>query len=1047
MKRTFFIFLIFIAISSTIYSQVTPQTLLYRNDPLGDKNFRKTGIMDGNLVRTQFRNDGQVGYWVSSGYPGPSGEWPKGSLHNYTDGCTPVIATRLIAPGNNQYVYYCQTSYREVMDTDPNNSSEVWGMEPVPGYAFPSSNSPAMSTDSRTWPDQWPRSLPLITSEWDGYWYGYFGRGVQNAQFETFFVLDDSKDEEWKRPPYSYYPILNDSSRGGLGLRMEVRGFQWSHVLAEDIIFWHYDIFNLSDFDYDSTLFGFYSDTGVGGYADDTGDSAAYDKTLDIVYAFDRSHVLVPAPEWWPGYMGYAFLESPGNATDGINNDDDLDINGAPMIDERRDDGLDNDGDWIGFLDINLNGIWDSDENEPLNNDVGQDGVGPFDDGYNGPDIGEGNGVYDAGEPNFDATDKDESDQIGLTSLVIKILASHGPTEMWPKNDQVMWNYMQPDSFDTGVSNNNIQILFASGPFPLKKNLRERFSMALVWGSNLEDLVFNKETVQEIYNANYNFTRPPLKATLTAVPGDQKVYLFWDSKSENSTDPFLGLEDPNNPALGPKKDFEGYLIYKSEEAEFQDIKTITDSRGEPKYWKPIAQFDVVDGIKGPDPVGINGAHFWRGSDNGLKHNLIDTDVINGKKYYYACVAYDEGDPNRGTLGLLPTETTKIISETILGEITFIDINCAVVIPNSPVAGYIAPEIIGSLESLTAGIGSGSMAVTILNPDSVQDNATYTVKFDSAGTFPIYSTTQYELLREINGAVDTIFAKVDSSTFGSGQLSQMFDGIAVTINNDEISIDNENTGWIQGYSNLYMPVQLDTTFVNKYIAWPSDFDIEFLDTFSELSANVPTPIPINFKIKNLMDGTYVQAYIHDTAPLGVLSLGDRISIYVPYKNQKKFTWVIGYYPQNDGSPNPFYPEGGSIFRIITKKPFQEGDYFTFQTKSSKVDNSVAKNSLDRIGVVPNPYIASANWERKTISANGRGERRIDFINLPATCTVRIYTVAGALVKTLHKESGPLDGSLSWNLLSEDGMDVAYGLYIFHVDAPGIGEKIGKFALIK
>jgi len=166
-----------------------------------------------------------------------------------------------------------------------------------------------------------------------------------------------------------------------------------------------------------------------------------------------------------------------------------------------------------------------------------------------------------------------------------------------------------------------------------------------------------------------------------------------------------------------------------------------------------------------------------------------------------------------------------------------------------------------------------------------------------------------------------------------------------------------------------------------------------------------------------------------------------------KIRKKFTWVIGYYPQNDGSPTPFYPEGGSIFKITTKKPFQEGDYFTFQTKSSKVDNSVAKNSLDRIGVVPNPYIASANWERKTISANGRGERRIDFINLPATCTVRIYTVAGALVKTLHKESGPLDGSLSWNLLSEDGMDVAYGLYIFHVDAPGIGEKIGKFALIK
>ena len=93
------------------------------------------------------------------------------------------------------------------------------------------------------------------------------------------------------------------------------------------------------------------------------------------------------------------------------------------------------------------------------------------------------------------------------------------------------------------------------------------------------------------------------------------------------------------------------------------------------------------------------------------------------------------------------------------------------------------------------------------------------------------------------------------------------------------------------------------------------------------------------------------------------------------------------------------------------------------------------------------MAAATWENKTIITDGRGERRIDFINLPATCTIRIYTVAGALVKTLHKDSSPLDGSLSWNLVSEDGMDVAFGLYIFHVEAPGIGDKIGKFALIK
>ena len=1046
MKKTFIVLTLLYLLSPVLSAQIDPQTqaLLYRTDPLGNREWRKTGIMDGNLVRTLFKNDGQVGTWVSSGYPGPSGEWPKGSLHNYTDGCTPVISTRLRAPGNNQYIYFCQTSYREVMDTDPNNNSDVWGMEPVPGYAYPSSTEPAISTHPASWPTQWPRVLPLITPEWDGYWYGYFGRGVENAQSETFFVLDDSRDKEWKRPPYNYFPIISDSSRGGLGLRMEARGFQWSHVLAEDIIFWHYDIINISDFDYDSTLFGFYSDTGVGGYADDTGDSAAYDISLDLAYAFDRSHVLTPAPEWWPGYMGYAYLESPGNATDGINNDGDVDANGAPMVDETRSNHFDDDKDWVPYLDVNANGIWDAELSEPLNNDVGQDGVGPFDEQYNGPDAGEGNGSPDDGEPNFEATDKDESDQIGLTSLVIKILSSHGATEMWPKNDDVMWQYMQPDSFDTGVSNSNIQILFASGPFPLKKSNRERFSMALVWGSNLDDLFFNKETVQEIYNANYNFTKPPLKPRLTAIPGDKKVFLYWDSRSEQSTDPFLGWEDENNHSLGPKKDFEGYLIYKSEEAEFQDIKIITDSKGEPKYWKPFAQFDIVDGIKGPDPIGINGAHFWRGNDTGLKHTLIDTDVQNGKKYYYACVAYDEGDPNRGTKGLLPTETTKIISESILGEIDFIDINCAVVTPNAPVAGYVPPQVIGSLDEIASGFGSGSLAVTILNPDSVKDNASYTVKFHSNGQIPKYTTSYYELIREYGGVVDTVLERVDSTTFGAGLLGPLFDGIAVTTNNDTIGVDLEKTDWVKGYSNLYMPVRLENRFpLNKIIAWPADYEIEFLDGFTELSFN---SIPINFKIKNITSGNYIQAYIHDTDPLGYLSLGDVISFMEIYDGQK-FTWTVGYYPQNDGSPTPLYPSGGDIFRVVTTKPFIDGDSFTFQTVSSKIISENVKNELDQISVVPNPYIAAASWENKTISTNGRGERRIDFINLPATCTIRIYTVAGALVKTLHKDSSPLDGSLSWNLVSEDGMDVAFGLYIFHVEAPGIGDKIGKFALIK
>ena len=52
-----------------------------------------------------------------------------------------------------------------------------------------------------------------------------------------------------------------------------------------------------------------------------------------------------------------------------------------------------------------------------------------------------------------------------------------------------------------------------------------------------------------------------------------------------------------------------------------------------------------------------------------------------------------------------------------------------------------------------------------------------------------------------------------------------------------------------------------------------------------------------------------------------------------------------------------------------------------------------------------------------------------------------------MQTLTHDAAVDDGQEPWNLVSRDGMDVAYGVYIFHVDAPGVGETVGRFALIK
>ena len=40
-----------------------------------------------------------------------------------------------------------------------------------------------------------------------------------------------------------------------------------------------------------------------------------------------------------------------------------------------------------------------------------------------------------------------------------------------------------------------------------------------------------------------------------------------------------------------------------------------------------------------------------------------------------------------------------------------------------------------------------------------------------------------------------------------------------------------------------------------------------------------------------------------------------------------------------------------------------------------------------------------------------------------------------------------GSVEWDLLTEDRLAVSYGVYLYHVEAPGVGETTGTFALLK
>jgi hypothetical protein len=538
----------------------------------------RAGTHDASNIRTVFWNYGMVGDYPQDPLNVDLGvfhslEAPKGSGMNYGEGFTPFVLAK-VRQNNGIDAYIMETGFHERQGISP-ISNRVMRFEPRPGYIQPDPNvntarSPAISNDPHTWPDFWPDKLGNPGDPgWPGSWNGYFGKHAA-ADLESYSVVDDDFYDAW-----DFDPDVTDPTRRGLGLRVEVRGLQWAHTQAGNLAFWLYDITNEGTTDYDDNiLFGLYVDTGVGGsqlscdgvYESDD-DNVFLDHStgspLDVVYTWDNfGHgVDLSGPCGATGYMGYAYLESPGNAFDGFDNDSD------GITDEARDNGpgtliqgqqaihdfvaaaydptkfeqaygpleqrpgYKNGSWWTGDEDMD----WDSQVD-----DVGADGVADT------QDTGELDGIPTQGEPNFGRTDVHESDQIGLTGFKLNRIQA-GPGNPDPTRDDIVFytdqnNWPQrlysmftdpsmPARFDSSLAiNYNIGFLCASGPFRLKAGKTERLSLAVAYGADINEIHGALDMVQKIYAANYRFndgSTPTLASLMGVDASSERVLLRW----------------------------------------------------------------------------------------------------------------------------------------------------------------------------------------------------------------------------------------------------------------------------------------------------------------------------------------------------------------------------------------------------------------------------------------------------------------------------------------------------------------------------------------
>lgn len=157
--------------------------------------------------------------------------------------------------------------------------------------------------------------------------------------------------------------------------------------------------------------------------------------------------------------------------------------------------------------------------------------------------------------------------------------------------------------------------------------------------------------------------------------------------------------------------------------------------------------------------------------------------------------------------------------------------------------------------------------------------------------------------------------------------------------------------------------------------------------------------------------------------------------------------------------------GMVRYIDEDRPSGVGNYYSVTSydtegnESGKVNNNrfpiyplrAPNDEFPRnVFVVPNPF-------RQHSGLVGSGERfRIEFINIPAICTIKVFTLTGDLVREIqHNDSS---GSEAWGSilrldyqLSEWALGVAPGVYIYLVESrvpDHVGESfIGKMAIIK
>jgi hypothetical protein len=581
------------------------------------------------------------------------------------------------------------------------------------------------------------------------------------------------------------------------------------------------------------------------------------------------------------------------------------------------------------------------------------------------------------------------------------------------------------------------QPIILTTPFTLSPGDTARFVSAVIFAKDTLQVKLLNDIANRVYQSGFKTPSPPNAPRVTVKALNRGIYLEWDRSAEASIDPIIPA------SLG--KPFAGYRVYRAVKQQ-GPYTLLKESRGD------TLAHDYID----------------VGSDiGGLKNNVT---------YYYKVASFDDGVPaielepmesNAAPLEATPAVApSNVTASTATGETqagTLGDILSVVLKPT----GMTSYASFFEGRQLRIKLTSITDQVRYLLPVTIEDTVYARIQHELIDPkLNVHGTPQTSGVKQATATIADVFGLKGASLEVSYRFEQLADSfkVAAAIESNQgtdvpVIVDDSLK-----YSGIYE--------YSPFSCSPRTLSLRFTE------AGIDTAQPL---FKRYIPYITVEAYDEQTGQkldTGYTFVGTGIrngvgSTFTGKKNRYYLSgtlsngeqWdfghvfslsrtrvVIDYTDRGKGSGKPEPTFSWASGHRTGTKDFSVGDKLTIRwlggvkavfpnsaelviTAARSQTDVVTDELMDNIKIVPNPYLVRHLAQR--------GLPRLYFNYLPDECTIRIYTVALDLVRTLQHKGGSRE---EWDMQTEGGQLVASQLLFAHIEASNGAKTIKKFSVI-